>query len=178
MLYRSKCIVDCPITHLDVAGVCEECQSPCAECADAISMCTACSGEDGLKYRFGVSCLAECPDETRLNLGTNTCEGCAKGCKTCSVDDPTQCFSCKDAYILFEESCYENCPKGTIISWFGDGCRRLSDMDARLVYFPFLIVTVLLLFVSWIGHVIKPHHLILANFSIMLGAIEHLALLV
>lgn len=141
-------------------------------------MCSDCNGVDGLKYRFGVSCLTECPESTKLNLLTNTCEGCVKGCLLCDIDDPAKCFKCREAYILFEESCYENCPDGTILSFSGDSCRRLTDLDARLVYFPFLIITVLVAFVSWIGHVIKPHHLVFANFAIMLGAVEHLALLV
>ena len=49
-------------------------------------------------------------------------------------------------------------------------------MYARLVYFPFLIVTLLIGFVSWIGNRIKRHHLIIANFAIMLSPLEHICL--
>ncbi len=54
----------------------------------------------------------------------------------------------------------------------------MSSLDVRLIYFPFLILTILLAFVSWIGHKIKPTHLVFANFAIMLGAVEHVAMIV
>jgi hypothetical protein len=79
---------------------------------------------------------------------------------------------------LFEDTCHISCPEGSIKTFSGDSCRRLSDIDAQLVYFPFLIVTLLVAFVSWIGHKIKRAHLIFANFVIMLGFIEHLAIIV
>lgn len=88
------------------------------------------------------------------------------------------CFKCSEEFILFEDTCHIDCPPGAIADFTGKGCRRLSDIDAQLVYFPFLIVTVLLAFVSWIGHKVKKAHLVFANFVIMLGFIEHLALLV
>jgi|LauGreDrversion4_2_1035121.scaffolds.fasta_scaffold70809_3 hypothetical protein len=54
----------------------------------------------------------------------------------------------------------------------------MSEMEASLVYFPFLIVITLIAFVSWIGRKIKRAHLAFPNFVIMLGFIEHSALLV
>jgi len=64
------------------------------------------------------------------------------------------------------------------LSFSGNSCRRLTELDARLVYFPFLIATVIIAFVSWIGKKIKPNHLVFANFVIMMGLIEHIALIV
>jgi hypothetical protein len=46
------------------------------------------------------------------------------------------------------------------------------------VYFPFLILTVLVAVVSWIGKIVKPNHLVLSNFVIMLSVIEHAAIVV
>lgn len=58
----------------------------------------------------------------------------------------------------------------------GDSCIYLSEIDARLVYFPFLITLVLIALLSYVGQVVKPNHLVLTNFVIMLGLLEHCAL--
>lgn len=34
----------------------------------------------------------------------------------------------------------------------------------------------LIAFVSWVGHKVKPKHLVLSNFVIMMSAVEHVAL--
>ena len=178
VLYKETCIAECPITHLDLAGVCEACVSPCATCAVGTNLCSSCDGSFGLQYQYGVSCLSECPEGTKLNPKTNQCTGCKRGCLFCDMDSPDTCFKCSDDFILFEERCHIDCPEGSIASFSGKSCRRLSDIDAQLVYFPFLIVTLLVAFVSWIGHKIKRAQLVFANFAIMLGFIEHLAILV
>jgi hypothetical protein len=70
------------------------------------------------------------------------------------------------------------CPVGSVITFSGRACRLLSDIDAGKVYFPFLILTVLVAVVSWIGKIVKPNHLVLSNFVIMLSVIEHFAIVV
>jgi len=65
-----------------------------------------------------------------------------------------------------------------VITFSGEACRSLSELDARIVYYPFLILTALVAVVSCVGKVVKPHHLILSNFVIMLGVIEHVAIVV
>lgn len=69
------------------------------------------------------------------------------------------------------------CPVGSVITFSGKSCRSLTDLDVRKVYYPFLILTALCAIISWIGKIAKPNHLVLTNFVIMLGLIEHLAIL-
>lgn len=178
VLYESKCWGECPSTHLDLAGECIQCESPCLECDEGLKSCTKCDGSEGRIYRFGKNCMTGCPDGTKLEISDNSCSGCVTGCKKCDLDNPNTCYECQEGFLIFENSCYENCPDGTILSFTGDTCRRLSDLDTRLIYFPFLIIAILMGFVSWIGAKIKPHHLIIANFAIMLGSLEPLVLFV
>lgn len=76
------------------------------------------------------------------------------------------------------DECVTTCPVGSVMTFSGQSCRSLSDIDARLVYFPFLITVALVALMSWIGKLVKPKHLFLTNFVIMLGLIEHVALVV
>lgn len=100
------------------------------------------------------------------------------GCDICDVERPELCLKCSEPMILFERTCWASCPEGSIQTFDQSTCLWLSALDTRLVYFPFLIVMLLVAFVSWIGNKVKPKHLVLTNFVIMMAAIEHLALLV
>ena len=75
-----------------------------------------------------------------------------------------------------QDSCFATCPEGTKLSFNGGMCRKLAEVDARVVYFPFLILILLVGGVNIVGQKVKKKHKVLTNFSIMLGAIEHLAL--
>jgi hypothetical protein len=50
-------------------------------------------------------------------------------------------------------------------------------LDIKLVYFPFLQTVVLLFIVNLVGHKVKPKHLVWPNFIVMMGMLEHLALI-
>lgn len=52
----------------------------------------------------------------------------------------------------------------------------MSAMDAKMIYFPFLVIAILLYFVSWIGGQIKAKHLVLTNYVVMMGGLEWLCL--
>lgn len=73
--------------------------------------------------------------------------------------------------------CVTTCPVGSVITFSGKSCRSLSDIDARKVYYPFLILTILVAAISCIGKIVKPHHLVLSNFVVMMGLIEHIAII-
>lgn len=111
-------------------------------------------------------------------MTSNECTGCMSGCAICDLENPTICYSCSPGYLSYLNGCYASCPDETMLNFAGTSCRAMSSLDVRLIYFPFLILTVLVAFVSWIGHKIKPTHLVFANIAIMLGAVEHLALIV
>jgi len=94
------------------------------------------------------------------------------------MDNPSTCLKCKSGYLAFGEECVTTCPIGSVMTFGGKNCRRLTDVDARLVYFPFLICLALISLISWVGRLVKPNHLVLTNFLIILGFLEHIALVV
>ena len=53
----------------------------------------------------------------------------------------------------------------------------MTIVDARLVYFPFLVMVAIIAIVSYIGSRAKQNHKGLTNFVVMLGMIEHIALI-
>ena len=56
-------------------------------------------------------------------------------------------------------------------------CDLAPSEDLKLVYFPVIIATGLVGLTSWIGRRVKPRHLILSNFIVMMGVVEHIALI-
>ena len=176
-LLGDKCISDCPDDHVEMQGVCKKCESPCATCEGDTKTCNSCDGADGAKYRFGFECLNRCPAGTSTNLETSTCEGCRSGCDVCDFMNPKLCLRCNENYLTFKDECVSTCPTGSVMSFQGDSCLDLSEIDVRLVYFPFLIALVLIATLSCVGRIVKPNHLVLTNFVIMLGLLEHLSLL-
>lgn len=57
-------------------------------------------------------------------------------------------------------------------------CILIDDLDIKLVYFPFLLLIICIGFVNWVGNRVKPRHQILPNFMVMMGILEHIALIV
>jgi hypothetical protein len=68
------------------------------------------------------------------------------------------------------------CPEGTTENGDKTGCVKMENQDTQVVYFPFLILTFVTAAISWLGRCVKPSHLVVTNFVIMLGFIEHCAL--
>jgi hypothetical protein len=50
----------------------------------------------------------------------------------------------------------------------------MENMDLRTLYFPFLIAAIIALGISGVGIIMKPRHLFVTNFIIMLGLLEHI----
>jgi len=50
-------------------------------------------------------------------------------------------------------------------------------LDVSVVYFPFLFLFILVGLVNWVGKIVKPSHQILPNFIVMMGILEHIALI-
>ena len=96
----------------------------------------------------------------------------------CSNGNPAKCLKCFEEYLSYGDECVATCPPGSIVTFSGKSCRALSDLDTRIVYYPFLILTVLCGIISWIGKLTKPSHKFLTNFLIMLGLVEHIAIVV
>jgi hypothetical protein len=52
---------------------------------------------------------------------------------------------------MFKDECFTSCPEGTKLSFSGGVCRSIKDVDARIVYFPFLILMLLVGAVNFVG---------------------------
>ena len=75
------------------------------------------------------------------------------------------------------DHCVTDCPEGFLSNYEEGRCEDLSNTDAKVIYFPFLIVTLLVFCLSWVGSTQKKKHLLVVNFIIMMGILEHIALL-
>ena len=72
--------------------------------------------------------------------------------------------------------CINDCPRYFMANFYGTECFALSTMDISLIYFPFLIVMVLLFGLSYVGSRQKKKHLLVPNFIVLMGIVEHVAL--
>ena len=72
--------------------------------------------------------------------------------------------------------CINDCPRYYYADFYGTECLPLSNMDIKLVYFPFLIVMGLLFGASYVGSKQKKKHLLVTNFIALMGIVEHIAL--
>ena len=124
---------------------------------------------------FGVECLEQCPAGTILN-NDGICEGCLTGCHLCDSENPSICLKCETGFLAYTDQCVGSCPTGSIMSFHGDSCILLSTIDARLVYFPFIVTLAMAATVSWLGHKVKKSHRALTNFVIFSGLLQASAL--
>jgi len=69
------------------------------------------------------------------------------------------------------------CPFGYIANFAQTECLALDNLDTKVVYFPFLFLIIVIGLVNWVGRVVKPNHQILPNFIVMMGILEHIALI-
>ena len=79
--------------------------------------------------------------------------------------------------MMLEDGCVSDCPPGYLSNYDADTCRSLSDLDAKTLPFPFIIITLLCLALSWVGSKQKKKHLLVVNFIVMMGVVEHIALI-
>ena len=102
-----------------------------------------------------------------------SCVGCASGCSSCNATDQSICLVCNLGLLLYNGGCGTSCPKGWITNFQGTQCIDLGNTDVKLVYFPFLMLIILIALVNFISRWIKPKHQIISNFIIMMGVLEH-----
>lgn len=96
----------------------------------------------------------------------------------CSNGNPDKCLKCFEKYLSYGDECVATCPPDSILTLSGKSCRALSELDTQIVYYPLLILMVLCGIISWVGKITKPSHKFLTNFLIMLGIVEHIAIVV
>jgi proprotein convertase subtilisin/kexin type 5 len=165
-----KCVAKCPVGTSEVGGVCEACQSPCAECSSGPTSCTKCDVSTGMGLLYGPTCLAKCPEGTKEK--GDTCEGCRKGCEECDPENQAFCLRCAPSLFILDGECLLHCPVGYISRFWKNECISIASVDAKLLYFPFLTTAIILLVFSIIAQRVKVKHRLLTNFVMMMGALE------
>ena len=177
-LFNNKCLEDsCPPNMGNLAGVCFDCQFPCSECSTGPKICTACSQQDGIAYLYGPSCITECPIGFQVNEKEKKCEGCGGGCLRCDPIDQRICLQCDGNLLNYLGSCVSTCPKGYVADYDKNTCTALSDMDISLIPFPCLIVAGTFFILSYVGYKQKRKHLLVPNWLVLMGILEHGCLL-
>ena len=78
--------------------------------------------------------------------------------------------------MLLNNSCVSDCPEGFLANYEADTCKDLNDVDVTMIPFPFLIITALCFAMSYVGSKQKKKHLLIPNFIVMMGIVEHVAL--
>ena len=118
---------------------------------------------------------------------TFECEGCPSGCHECKADDNRFCTECERGLLLVSlldsegkemlPTCVQSCPPGYLANYERTKCTNLVDIDLTLVYFPFLITAFLMFVLSFVGSKQKKKHLLVPNFLVMMGILEHIAII-
>ena len=79
--------------------------------------------------------------------------------------------------MLLGEKCVSDCPPGYLSNYQADICYSISGLDVTMVYFPFLILTLLFMLLSLVGTKQKRKHLLIPNFIVLMGILEHAGLI-
>ena len=96
----NNCVKSCSNGHYEENEICKKCDKNCETCEHTSNNCTTC--------KFG----------EYLDITKFTCNNCSENCETCSNGDKN-CLTCKkntDFKYLYNNTCLEKCPNGTIPS--------------------------------------------------------------
>lgn len=176
-LFEEKCIEECPQGWGFNAGVCHKCESPCATCGSGPSVCTSCDGSFGLTLNLGPTCVDKCPEGFTTNLEAGKCEGCKSGCNECDPDNQLICKRCESKFKLHDGDCVADCPKGFMSNFEATLCLSMASKDIKIIPFPWLFMALVAFGLSLVGDRVKPKHLLIPNWLVMMGAIENLSFL-
>jgi len=79
--------------------------------------------------------------------------------------------------LKYNGSCVSVCPKDFIADYDDMECYSLSDLDISLLYFPCLIIAGTFFLLSYVGYKQKLKHLMIPNWLVLMGLLEHGCLL-
>ena len=117
----------------------------------------SCDTDAKLNILFAYQCYDVCPAGYATEFTTLECLSCQTGCDECDLDNVTECFRCLDPLVLYEGECVSSCPKGMLAGPERIGCFPNTLEDMSLLYFPFLIASVLFALVATCGKFkVKP----------------------
>lgn len=149
------CYSTCPAHYfLDPNGTnCTKCLPYCDTCNGSYNICSVCTVSGQFKaYLYNVSatnttCTRLCPSgfygEDNYGAGPNLCIACDTNCSLCT-GYPTPCTQCKATFYLFNSTCIDTCPNGTVPST-SSGSGVCLDCDKVCVdltismYFPSVV---------------------------------------
>ena len=66
-----------------------------------------------------------------------------------------------------------DCPSGWLSNFGSNLCYPLTDLDISLIPFPSLIISVVFFFLSYVGDKQKKKHLLIPNWLVLMGILEH-----
>jgi hypothetical protein len=182
-LFENQCLKFCPDGYTDVNGFCLPCTSPCATCDGGRDRCLTCLQSASLNpekkfYAFGRACYTECPVNTVTDEANKRCLGCASGCRICDLADRDICIVCQRPLLLLNSTCVPQCPEGYRANFLRTQCDPATEVP--VIYFPFLILTVLLFLIAWMGKKssknISGQHRVLLSFYSLAGFIDVLTM--
>ena len=147
------------------------CDFPCKTCSSsATSSCLTCydlASNGNQYYKLWKSgCYLSCN-----SIGTNyeayesspgICSPCINNCQKCNSDS-TQCTSCQYGFVLIGTSCS------------GNTSFLAALQSGKLAPFPFLCVTLALIFIAIAGYIRDPNSYILANILISVSPLFFVA---
>lgn len=143
-----RCIEACPAGYTDVAGVCRQCEPPCATCVDTTTTCLSCDGTDDTRFVFSNVCHATCPAGTtpdNTHPENLQCIGCRAGCDLCDDRRPDVCLVCgmsqsdpPQQLFVFNGTCEAGCPEAWRLNGDRTACVPVTINDLQKIYFPFL----------------------------------------
>ena len=91
------------------SSTCKLCQKNCAVCNDPNSCINCTLGF----FLLNSNCISDCGSYMYGDMLSGLCASCAKNCINCIGPRSNQCTTCKNAFYLYQNTCYQNCPNGT-----------------------------------------------------------------
>ena len=141
-------------------------------------MCEICLREIPEKYIYGTACYEICPSGTAPDDDAFECKGCDAGCSKCEPKDTKTCLECDDPLYLHKGKCLSVCPINFRPSFFGKTCEPEATLP--IIYFPFWILTILMLSISIAGKYssknVSGQHRVFLSFYCWIGVLDVLAL--
>ena len=124
--HYGQCYDDCPEGYAPVDGVCVPCQvDRCDTCnPDNLKECVICDEPLYVKEYKGIyTCVPECGNYFYPTPGR--CMPCENDCMHCT-DDVT-CTGCVPPKVLYDASCYDECPKYHVVTSPGNVCKKCEQ---------------------------------------------------
>ena len=111
-------ICECSVGYVNIFGECLKCHEYCINCFGLSYLeCIGC-GIEKISYinEEGRVCVNNCEDElhgTFFDHDLELCNNCDVSCNTCFRGSPHNCYSCSQPLLLYQSTCYEECPPAT-----------------------------------------------------------------